>query len=359
MDARSESSTRSKASLPDRKSRPFLQGPDASRLGKRVNVFARYQRPLGRYSSEMRVLVTGGAGFIGSNLVRGLVDQGHSVAVLDDLSTGRLENLAGVELDFRPGSILDPSAARESAEGVSAIVHLAARGSVPRSVSDPLATNEVNCSGTLQVLQTARETGAHVIFSSSSSVYGENVLLPKREETWTQPISPYGASKLAAESYAMAYRAVYGLDVLVLRFFNVYGPRQRADHDYAAVIPRFAWNALSGLPIQVHGDGEQTRDFTHVDSVVDILSEAVQRRVSWDRPVNLAFGERISVNRVVDEVKHAVGRAVVVDHAETRAADVRDSQNDPRLLMELFPNSHPVPFATGVGSVVEWLRGER
>ncbi|MDD2857891.1 MAG: NAD-dependent epimerase/dehydratase family protein [Candidatus Nanopelagicales bacterium] len=303
----------------------------------------------------MRVLITGGAGFIGSNLARALAQRGDSVVVLDDLSTGLVSNLDGIEVTLIEGTIVDAATVAGAIEGADAVVHLAARGSVPRSIEDPAATHDVNATGTLRVLEAARAAGAHVVFSSSSSVYGVNTALPKAEEMWTQPMSPYGASKLAAESYAMAFRQVYGLDVLALRFFNVYGPLQRPDHDYAAVIPKFAWLARAGQPLTVHGDGEQTRDFTHVDSVVAVLASALDRRLSWDRPVNLAFGAAITVNGVVAELERQLGADLAIVHEPARAADVRNSLNDPALLRTLFPDVAPVDFSSGLATVLAWM----
>ena len=305
----------------------------------------------------MTVLVTGGAGFIGSNLVHELVRKGDTVRVLDDFSTGLSSNLNDPRIEIVEGSITDLDVVCAAAAGVASVVHLAARGSVPRSVADPLGNHEANDTGTLNVLEAARAVGAYVVFSSSSSVYGINTELPKREEMWTQPMSPYGASKLAAESYVMAYREVFGLDAVALRFFNVFGPRQRPDHDYAAAIPRLGWRALHGEPLIVHGDGEQTRDFTHVDAVVRVLVDAVDRRVSWDRPINLAFGERISINDVVAELARQLGRPLDVMHEPSRAGDVRHSQNDPSLLRAVFPTARPVPFADGIASTLAWLGG--
>ncbi|MFA7324079.1 MAG: NAD-dependent epimerase/dehydratase family protein [Candidatus Nanopelagicales bacterium] len=305
----------------------------------------------------MKVLITGGAGFVGSNLARALGNRGDQVVVLDDMSTGLASNLHGLDIALIEGSIVDQSTIMRAIDGAEAVVHLAARGSVPRSIEDPIATHQVNATGTLNVLEAARSTGAQVIFSSSSSVYGVNDALPKAEEMWTQPMSPYGASKLAAESYAMAYRQVYDMDVLAMRFFNVYGPYQRPDHDYAAVIPKFAWQALHGQPVSIHGDGEQTRDFTHVDSVVGVLTSALDRRLSWDRPVNLAFGAAMSVNGLVTELEHQLDCRLSVTHTEARRADVRNSLNDPTLLLQVFPDVQPVAFDVGIASVVKWLRG--
>lgn len=305
----------------------------------------------------MSVLVTGGAGFIGANLVRALLAGGVEVRVLDDFSTGLRSNLDGLVVDVVEGTIEDSAVVQAACEGVTAVVHLAARGSVPRSVAEPVATHAVNDTGTVNVLMGAREVGAQVLFASSSSVYGVNAELPKREEMWTQPMSPYGASKLAAESYAMSFRQVYDLPVLCLRFFNVYGPWQRPDHDYAAVIPRFAWRAVRGEPLTVFGDGGQTRDFTHVDSVVQVLVDAIQRRLSWDRPVNLAFGDCVSVNDVVDQLRVQVG-PVTVEYLDPRPGDIPHSRNDPALLHTLFPDAAAVPFPDGLASTLAWIRKE-
>jgi UDP-glucose 4-epimerase len=304
------------------------------------------------------VLITGGAGFIGSNLARALASRGESVRVFDDLSNGLESNLAGVQVEMIVGSVTCPKKVDEAMSNVSAVVHLAARGSVPRSIAQPLETHDVNVNGTLNVLEAARKAGAHVIYSSSSSVYGVNAALPKSEEMWMQPMSPYGASKLAAESYAMAYAHSYGVDMLALRFFNVYGPWQRPDHDYAAVIPRFAAKALRGEILEVHGDGNQTRDFTHVDAVVSVICDALRRRLSWDCPVNLAFGDRISVNDVVEFLRCSMGPSFEVRHGPARIGDIRDSQNYPGLLNKLFPSVTSIPFDIGMTSVLKWVEAQ-
>ena len=303
----------------------------------------------------MRVLVTGGAGFVGTNLVRRLLTDGYEVTVLDDLSTGLLSNLEGLDLRFVEGTLTDPETVAESARGAEVIVHLGARGSVPRSIEHPVPTHEVNATGTLNVLEAARATGAYVVFSSSSSVYGANPQLPKTERSWTQPMSPYAASKLAAEGYVMGYRAAYGMPALVLRFFNIFGPWQRPDHDYAAVIPKWLWKTMSGEPIEVHGDGSQTRDFTYVDSVVDVLLSAIERRLSPDSPVNLAFGRRVSLNELLAEVRSVVGVTPVVKRREPRLADVKDSQNDPQLLQQLFPGVRAADLHESMQRTAEWL----
>ena len=236
----------------------------------------------GRYRGAVRVCVTGAAGFIGSHLVDRLVAE-HDVVGIDDLSTGNIANLEhrGQSIRLIEGSILDAEALRTATDGVDAIVHLAAIPSVPRSIADPVASHEANATGTLRVLEAARAQGdVHVIVASSSSVYGANPTLPKHEGLVAQPMSPYAVSKLAAEQYTLAWQHSYGLRTLPFRFFNVYGPRQAPGHAYAAVIPAFVHAALTGEPLTVHGDGTQSRDFTYVGTVVDVVVDAIANGAS-------------------------------------------------------------------------------
>ena len=310
----------------------------------------------------MKVLITGGAGFIGANLVRRLETMAGiaEIVVIDDLSFGFRENLDDTSATLLEGSILDEDLLRHATDGASTIVHLAARSSVPRSVAEPMATHEVNATGTALVLEAARRAGdVQVIVASSSSVYGSTDVLPKHEELATRPISPYAASKLATESYALAWGHSYGLPVLALRLFNVFGPLQPPAHTYAAVIPAFLAAACSNRPLPVHGDGTQCRDFTFVGSVVDVLGQAITRRVTHPDPVNLAFGTRVTLLEVVAELEHILERRLPVDHMPTRVGDVRRSQADSSLLLELFPDLEPTELADGLRATVEWFERAR
>jgi UDP-glucose 4-epimerase len=304
------------------------------------------------------VLVTGGAGFIGANLCRALLTTGrYAVTVLDDLSTGYRSNLDGLDVSFVEASLLDRQVLAETVPAGGVVVHLAALGSVPRSVADPVRSHLVNVTGTLYVLEAARSAGvAQVVLASSSSVYGDSDAPAKHELLPTVPKSPYGASKLAAESCALAHQQTYGLGVLALRFFNVFGPLQAAGHAYAAVIPSFIDRALRDEPLIVHGDGKQSRDFTYVDTVCATVVDAIDRRVTFAGPVNLAFGTQVPLLDVVDLIAAEVGRHLVLEHVAPRPGDIRHSKADPAQLRALFPRIEPVPVAAGVKQTVEWFR---
>jgi UDP-glucose 4-epimerase len=313
----------------------------------------------------MDVLVTGGAGFIGAHVCRALRGSGDvgRIVVIDDLSSGLEANLSGIgDIELFRGSVTDPGLVNELAEQVDAVVHLAAVPAVARSLVDPLASHDANATGTVVVLQAARRRGdKHVIVASSSSVYGTGAALPAREDQPTRPASPYAASKLAAESYALAYASSFDLPVLVVRLFNVYGPGQRADHAYAAVIPAFVAQACSGGVLEIHGDGQQTRDFTYVGDTVRVIVEAVLNKVVSTTPVNLAFGTRRSVLSVADELERIVGHPLSRVHRPARVGDVRDSQADPSRLRALFAGIEPTPLETGLEAAVEWgqrVRGD-
>lgn len=311
----------------------------------------------------MKVVITGGAGFIGANLVSHLCrgEPDWHITVMDDLSTGSRDNLKGCDgVRFRQASILDDVALSAEVDRTDAIVHLAARPSVQRSVIDPLASHEANATGTIRLLDAARRAGVgHVIAASSSSVYGATQQLPKHEDLPTRPLSPYAASKLAAEAYTLAFSHCYDVPALVFRFFNVFGPLQPAGHAYAAAIPAFLAAATRDRPIPIFGDGLQTRDFTYVDSLCAVIVDALRRRVSSDQPVNLAFGTRRSLLDVIDTMSDLMGRPLERVHSHPRPGDVRDSQADTSQLRALFPDVKPVDFATGLRATIEWFRSER
>jgi UDP-glucose 4-epimerase len=307
----------------------------------------------------VKVVVTGGAGFIGANLCRALVGVADidEVVALDDLSSGLATNLDGVEATLARGDMGDPSVLDAVLPGATAVVHLGARPSVPRSLEDPMATHHANATGTLQVLEAVRRHGvAHVVVASSSSVYGSNPELPKHEGLVPMPVSPYAASKLATEAYALAHAASFGFGALALRFFNVFGPLQTAGHAYAAVVPAFVAAALAGEPVTVHGDGSQTRDFTYVGTVCDVLTEAVVRRTTSPQPVNLAFGGRSSLLELLGELEQVLGHPVERRHVGPRAGDVHDSQADQTNLRALFPTVDPVDLGEGLQRTVDWFR---
>jgi UDP-glucose 4-epimerase len=310
----------------------------------------------------VKVVVTGGAGFIGANLCVHLarLDEISEVVAFDDLSTGFRENLQGTSEKVRlvEDSVLDSDAVVSAMDGADAIVHLAARPSVPRSLENPVLSHQVNVDGTLNVLEYARHADKtpHIIFASSSSVYGSNPELPKHERMATMPRSPYAASKLAGEAYVLAYQDSFGIPALPFRFFNVYGPLQAPGHAYAAVVPAFFYAALHGEPVQVHGDGLQTRDFTHVGTVATVIAGAIAGKVTSGSAVNLAFGTRYSLLDVLSIMEELLGHPIQREHGPSRTGDVHDSQASSSLLMTLFPEVSPMLLREGLTSTLEWMR---
>ena len=302
-----------------------------------------------------KVAVTGGAGFIGSNLVSRLIAEDHEVVVVDDLSTGLFSNVKDQVCEFRELSITDFAGLNSAIKECETIFHLGARGSVPRSIKNPVATHAVNATGTLNVLEIARESGAHVLFSSSSSVYGRNMQLPKDESMWLGPMTPYAASKLAAEGYVQAYASAYKVPTTLLRFFNVFGPRQRPDHEYAAVLPKWIWLAMHNQPIQVFGDGTASRDFTYVDTVLDVAITAMNQKVTSEGAINLAYGNRISLNETINLMKQHFPD-LEVNYTVDRPGDVKESQNSPELLEKLFPAVQPKAFDAALSETITWLK---
>lgn len=304
---------------------------------------------------KKRVAITGGAGFVGSNLAAALISDGHDVTIIDDLSTGLKSNIDFENSKFLEMSITDGERLKKEFKDCEVIFHLGARGSVPRSIKNPVATHEVNATGTLNVLEAARETGAHVIFSSSSSVYGRNMNLPKDEKMWLGPMTPYAASKLSAEGYVEAYGAAYDLPVTILRFFNIFGPKQRPDHAYAAVIPKWIWLAMNDKPIEIFGDGTHSRDFTYVKTVIDIAKTSMEKKIVTNGAVNLAYGNRIFLTDLVELLRQEFPR-IQIRNVEPRKGDVKESQNFPELLKNLFPNVQPYSFELALKETIEWMR---
>lgn len=305
----------------------------------------------------MHVLVTGGAGFIGANLCQALELAGHRATAFDDLSTGYESNLDGSNAELIVGSILDAEATAAAIAPTDAVVHLAARPSVPRSIKDPVASHLANATGTVNVLEAARTDGLRqVITAGSSSVYGANPTLPKHVGLATRPVSPYAASKLAAEAYTLAYGHSYDLPTLSFRFFNVFGPLQAAGHAYAAVIPAFVDAALRGAPLPVHGDGTQSRDFTYIDTLTSVIVDAVNRTVTCDDPINLAYGSRTDLLTVIGMLREMIDEPITVEHTPSRAGDVPHSQADDSQIRELFPDVTPTPLEIGLKATVDWMR---
>lgn len=306
-----------------------------------------------------RYTVTGGAGFIGSHIVEGLVRKGKMVRVVDNLMTGRQENLAGMmdSIEFIEGDLRDPKVAARAAAGADCILHQAAVPSVPRSIEDPQGITEHNVMGTLNVLVAARDAGVRrVVFASSSSVYGDSLTLPKVEEFVPAPLSPYAVSKLTGEYYCQVFCRVYGLETVCLRYFNVFGPRQDPSSQYAAVIPKFIERALRREPLIVYGDGEQTRDFTYVSNVVDANLNAAESRAGAGEVFNVGLGERISVNRLVDELRELVDPGLTVKYEASRPGDVKHSMAGIEKIQMLLDYTPAVTTTEGLRMTVEWLR---
>jgi UDP-glucose 4-epimerase len=278
-----------------------------------------------------KVLVTGGGGFIGSNLVRGLLERGDDVRILDNFATGNRANLAGLEDDVEvvEGELRSYERVHNAVRGVELVFHQGALPSVPRSVQDPLTTSAVTIEGTLNVLLAARdESIRRVVFASSSSVYGNSGSLPRTETQQPDPISPYAVAKLSAERYCVSFHRVYGLETVALRYFNVFGPRQDPNSQYAAVVPRFLTAIDEGRPVPIHGDGTQSRDFTYVENVVEANLLAADAPEAGGTVLNVATGRQASVNDLADAIGTVLGKPVEKQYLPTRTGDVRDSWAD-------------------------------
>jgi nucleoside-diphosphate-sugar epimerase len=310
-----------------------------------------------------KYLITGAAGFIGSNLVHALVARGEKVRGIDNFSHGRRENLAGIEskFEFREADITDAEAMRSACEGVEYVLHQAALGSVPRSLANPLASNHANVVGTLTVLQAARQAGVkRVVYASSSSVYGDTPTLPKREDMPANPISPYAVSKYAAELYAQSFCRVLGLETVCLRYFNVFGPRQHPTSEYAAVIPRFVRSMLNGERPTIFGDGQQGRDFTYVENVIsaNLLACTAPAELAAGRVFNVAAGRKIGLLEMYAMLQELTGFREPANFAPPRAGDVRDSLADTSRAQAAMGYKTLVDFREGLRRTVEWYRVE-
>ncbi len=304
------------------------------------------------------ILVTGGAGFIGSNICHSLAGRGVQLRVLDDLSTGRLAHLEGIEgeLDFIEGNLTDLNVVKEAVEGVDFVLHQGALPSVPRSIDDPLASHAANATGTLNVLLGAAAANVkRMVYASSSSVYGNDAGLPKREDMTPAPISPYAAAKLAGEHYCRVFSSVYGVEVVVLRYFNVFGPRQDPDSQYAAVIPKFVTCLLGGEPPTIYGDGEQSRDFTYVDNIVEANLRALLAPRASGRVFNIACERATTLNQVLELLRDLVGTDVSARYAPPRPGDLRHSLADISVAREMLGYEPTITVEEGLRrSVRHW-----
>jgi UDP-glucose 4-epimerase len=307
----------------------------------------------------MNILVTGGAGFIGSHLAEALLRKGHRVRVLDDFSSGRHENLRHLSggLTVMEGDGADPRAAARAVKGVEVVYHEAAQPSVARSVAEPLASHRANATGTLTLLEAARQAGVRrFLYAGSSSVYGELPGLPKRETMETRPLSPYGVGKLVGEHYLRIYAHLHGMETLTLRYFNVFGPRQDASSPYSGVISLFITALLAGRVPVIYGDGKQTRDFTYVDNVVDANLRALKARGLRGQSVNVATGRRVTLLELLRGVARETGRPARAKHAPPRAGDIRHSVADFAQARKLLGYRVVCGFEEGLKKTVDWYR---
>ncbi len=310
---------------------------------------------------NQKALVTGGAGFIGSHIVDALLDQGMSVRVLDNLSTGSLDNLSHRrgEIEFIEGDLRDKDACYRACKGVETVFHQAALPSVPRSIADPITSNAVNVDGTLQMLMAARDEGVHrFVFASSSSVYGNTEVSPKHEGLTPCPLSPYAINKLTGEHYCKVFHSLYGLETVALRYFNVFGPRQAPNSQYSAVIPKFIAAALHGDPVMVNGDGSHSRDFTFVQNVVQANLLA-----SWVPGVggsvfNVGCGTTHSLNDLCWGIEAHTGRPLHIQYGPEREGDVRHSKADISAIRERLRYDPAISFQEGLKRTVRWATRE-
>ncbi len=310
-----------------------------------------------------KVLVTGGAGFIGSNLADELIRQGARVSIIDNFTTGFRENLEEIQgdFDFIEGDINDDKAVKKAIDGCEVIFHEAALPSVPRSVENPVETHHVCVNGTLNLLVKAREAGVRrFVYAASSSAYGNQPTLPKVETMRPDPLSPYAVAKLTGEHYCRAFNSVYGLETFSLRYFNVFGPRQNPASMYSGVISRFIDALMTGQQPVIYGDGEHSRDFTYIANVVDANIKAAQATDGIGETINVANGDRITLNALLDVLKDITGKTgVVADYQAPRSGDVKDSQADNRLAIDYLGYSELVGLEEGLQKTLDWWKSSR
>jgi UDP-glucose 4-epimerase len=307
----------------------------------------------------MKILVTGGAGFIGSHIVEALVKKGHEVRVLDNFFSGKMENLRAVKGDVEVlrGDCADLKAAGRAARGVEAVFHEGAIASVARSVKDPLLSHNANATATLTMLVAARDAGARrFVYAGSSSVYGDTPTLPKHERMVPMPLSPYAGAKLAGEHYLRIFARLYGMETLTIRYFNVFGPRQDPGSPYSGVISRFTTELLAGRTPLIYGDGLQSRDFTYVANVVDANLRALKAKGLAGQSVNVATGNRITLRQLLASLAALIGRPAKATYGPARAGDVRHSLADIRAAKKLLGYRPIVDFETGLRRTVDWYR---
>lgn len=307
----------------------------------------------------MKYLITGGAGFIGSNIAEELLNRGHQVRILDNFSTGRRENISEFleEIELIEGDLRNYHNVREAADGMDFVLHQGALPSVPRSVSDPISTNEVNVTGTLNVLYAAKDARVkRVVFASSSSVYGNSPTLPKQEDMPAEPLSPYAVSKLAGEKYCRVFAGIYGLHTVALRYFNVFGPRQNPDSQYSAVIPRFIKAILHDESPVIYGDGEQSRDFTYITNTIEANILATEADCPPGIFMNCAVHQRTSLNELVEAINRILGKNIKAIYTEPRAGDVKHSFADIERLKQALGFEPPVLFEEGLRRTIGWYQ---
>lgn len=305
-----------------------------------------------------KILITGGAGFIGSNLVEALVMDGEDVRVLDNFSTGKRENIAHLlgQIELIEGDIRDLDLVRKACKGIEYILHQAALPSIARSIEDPATTNGVNTEGTLNLLLAAREMRVkRLIYASSSSIYGDSPVLPKKEEMSPNPLSPYAVSKLCGEYYCRVFNRVYGLEVVILRYFNVFGPRQDPSSPYSAAIPRFINRMLDGSPPEIYGDGLQGRDFTYVDNIVQANLLAIRRDGASGQVFNIGCGKETNLLELVDILNRIIGSNLSPTHTEPRPGDVRHSMADISKAKDVLGYMVRVDLKEGLKRTAEWM----